>query len=57
MRRCADAEVSAGKDHRARNQNEYFGGNVSVAGLVTGTDIIKQCSGNCTVTCWPCQRS
>ena len=26
-------------------KNEYFGGNVSVAGLVTGTDIIKQCSG------------
>lgn len=24
-------------------RNEYFGGNVSVAGLVTGTDIIKQC--------------
>ncbi|MDD4850993.1 MAG: DUF512 domain-containing protein [Gemmiger sp.] len=26
-------------------QNDYFGGNVSVAGLVTGTDIIKQCRG------------
>lgn len=26
-------------------QNDYFGGNVSVAGLVTGTDIIKQCKG------------
>ena len=24
-------------------RNDYFGGNVSVAGLVTGTDIIKQC--------------
>ena len=24
-------------------RNEYFGGNVSVAGLVTATDIIKQC--------------
>ena len=29
-------------------QNEYFGGNVSVAGLVTGTDIIKQCRGKLT---------
>ena len=29
------------KVHQIRN--EYFGGNVSVAGLVTGTDIIKQC--------------
>ena len=27
-------------------RNEYFGGNVSVAGLVTGTDIIKQCKEN-----------
>ena len=27
-------------------KNEYFGGNVSVAGLITGTDIIKQCGGN-----------
>lgn len=27
-------------------QNDYFGGTVSVAGLVTGTDIIKQCKGN-----------
>lgn len=26
-------------------KNEYFGGNVSVAGLVTGIDIIKQCKG------------
>ena len=26
-------------------KNEYFGGNVSVAGLITGTDIIKQCTG------------
>lgn len=26
-------------------RNDYFGGNVSVAGLVTGTDIIKQCQG------------
>ena len=26
-------------------RNDYFGGNVSVAGLVTGTDIIKQCKG------------
>ena len=26
-------------------QNDYFGGNVSVTGLVTGTDIIKQCRG------------
>lgn len=27
-------------------QNDYFGGNVSVAGLVTGTDIVKQCTGS-----------
>lgn len=27
-------------------RNDYFGGNVSVAGLVTGTDIIKQCKDN-----------
>ena len=26
-------------------QNDYFGGNVSVAGLVTGTDILRQCQG------------
>ena len=26
-------------------QNDFFGGNVGVAGLVTGTDIIKQCRG------------
>lgn len=26
-------------------KNEFFGGNVTVAGLVTGTDIIKQCKG------------
>ena len=26
-------------------QNDFFGGNVSVAGLVTGQDIIKQCKG------------
>ena len=26
-------------------KNEFFGGNVSVAGLVTGTDIIRQCQG------------
>lgn len=26
-------------------RNDFFGGNVSVAGLVTGTDIIKQCKG------------
>ncbi|MGN0983767.1 MAG: DUF512 domain-containing protein, partial [Gemmiger sp.] len=26
-------------------RNDFFGGNVSVAGLVTGTDIIKQCAG------------
>lgn len=26
-------------------RNEYFGGNVSVTGLVTGTDILKQCRG------------
>ena len=27
-------------------RNDYFGGNVSVAGLVTGTDIVRQCRGN-----------
>ncbi len=27
-------------------KNDFFGGNVGVAGLVTGTDIIKQCKGN-----------
>ncbi len=27
-------------------RNDYFGGNVSVAGLVTGTDIVKQCKDN-----------
>ncbi len=27
-------------------KNEFFGGNVGVAGLVTGTDIIKQCKGS-----------
>lgn len=27
-------------------RNDYFGGNVSVAGLVTGTDIIRQCKGH-----------
>ena len=32
------------KVHQIRN--DYFGGNVSVAGLVTGTDIIRQCKGN-----------
>lgn len=26
-------------------RNDFFGGNVSVAGLVTGTDIIRQCRG------------
>ena len=26
-------------------KNEFFGGNVTVAGLVTGTDIIRQCKG------------
>lgn len=31
------------KVHQIRN--EYFGGNVSVAGLITGTDIIRQCKG------------
>jgi putative radical SAM enzyme (TIGR03279 family) len=29
-------------------QNNFFGGNVSVAGLVTGTDIIEQCKGKMT---------
>ena len=27
-------------------RNDFFGGNVSVAGLVTGTDIIRQCKGS-----------
>lgn len=27
-------------------RNDFFGGNVGVAGLVTATDIIKQCKGN-----------
>lgn len=27
-------------------RNDFFGGNVSVAGLVTGQDIIRQCKGN-----------
>ena len=44
MRRCSDAEVSAGKDHVHEIKNEYFGGNAAWR-LVTGTDIIKQCSG------------
>ena len=26
-------------------RNDFFGGNVSVAGLVTGTDIVAQCRG------------
>ena len=26
-------------------QNDFFGGNVSVAGLVTGQDILSQCRG------------
>lgn len=29
-------------------RNDFFGGNVTVAGLVTGTDIIKQCKGRLT---------
>ena len=29
-------------------QNNFFGGNISVAGLVTGTDIIDQCKGKLT---------
>ncbi|MBQ5755582.1 MAG: DUF512 domain-containing protein, partial [Oscillospiraceae bacterium] len=29
-------------------KNDFFGGNVSVAGLVTGTDIIAQCKGKLT---------
>lgn len=27
-------------------QNNFFGGNVNVAGLITGTDIVDQCKGN-----------
>ena len=29
-------------------QNRFFGGNVGVAGLVTATDIIRQCEGKLT---------
>ena len=29
-------------------RNDFFGGNVGVAGLVTATDIIKQCKGKLT---------
>lgn len=39
-RRYPQVEVTV---HAIRN--DFFGGNVSVAGLVTGTDIIKQCRG------------
>ena len=40
MRKYPQVQVTV---HAIRN--EFFGGNVSVAGLVTGTDIIKQCRG------------
>ena len=48
IRECADAlmqKYPQAKITVHEIKNEYFGGNVSVAGLVTGTDIIKQCSG------------
>ena len=41
MQRYPQVKISV---HAIRN--DYFGGNVSVAGLVTGTDIIKQCKDN-----------
>lgn len=31
-------------------QNDFFGGNVDVAGLITGTDIVAQCKGKMTGT-------
>lgn len=40
MRKYPQVKITV---HQIRN--DYFGGNVSVAGLVTGTDIIKQCKG------------
>ena len=40
MRKYPQVQVTV---HAIRN--EFFGGNVSVAGLVTGTDIIRQCRG------------
>ncbi len=40
MRRCRQVRVAV---HAVRN--DFFGGNVSVAGLVTGRDIIAQCKG------------
>ena len=46
-----NGKESAGKAHQsgcagpARCNPEFFGGNVGVAGLVTATDIIKQCKG------------
>ena len=48
IRECADTlmqKYPQVKINVHEIKNEYFGGNVSVAGLVTGTDIIKQCSG------------
>lgn len=48
IRECADALMQKYPQVKItvhEIKNEYFGGNVSVAGLVTGTDIIKQCSG------------
>mgnify|MGYP005910996229 CR=1 FL=1 len=47
IRECADALMQKYPQVKItvhEIKNEYFGGNVSVAGLVTGTDIIKQCS-------------
>ena len=48
IRECADALMQKYPQVKItvhEIKNEYFGGNVSVAGLVTGTDIIKQCNG------------
>ena len=48
IRECADALMQKYPQVKItvhEIKNEYFGGNVSGAGLVTGTDIIKQCSG------------
>ena len=55
---CADALMQKYPQVKVtvhKIQNEYFGGNVSVAGLITGTDIIKQCNGklNSDLLCVP----
>ena len=35
-------------------KNNFFGGNVGVAGLVTATDIIAQCEGRLSSGTWAC---